>query len=74
MFAKKCQKPFLQAVKILFKQLENLQVCKFQVGSYSYNMEKMIFAVSQLGFAHTSRYSIILKRLYSQFMCLPLEI
>lgn len=35
------------------------QVCKFQVGSYSYNMEKMIFAVSQLGYAHTSR-SIVL--------------
>ena len=31
------------------------QVCKFQVGSYSYNMEKMIFEVSQLGYAHTSR-------------------
>jgi len=35
------------------------QVCKFQVGSYSYNMEKMVFAVKQLGFAHTSR-SIVL--------------
>lgn len=35
------------------------QVCKFQVGSYSYNSEKMIFAVSQLGYAHTSR-SIVL--------------
>lgn len=35
------------------------QVCKFQVGSYSYNMEKMIFAVSKLGYAHTSR-SIVL--------------
>jgi len=35
------------------------QVCKFQVGSYSYNMEKMIFAVTQLGYAHTSR-SIVL--------------
>ena len=33
-----------------------IQVCKFQVGSYSYNMEKMIFAVTQLGYAHTSRY------------------
>jgi len=33
------------------------QVCKFQVGSYSYNMEKMIFAVSQLGYAHTSSKS-----------------
>merc|ERR1712012_1104668 len=32
------------------------QVCKFQVGSYSYNMEKMIFAVSQLGYAHTSSF------------------
>ena len=32
-----------------------LQICKFQVGSYSYNMEKMIFAVTQLGYAHTSR-------------------
>ena len=31
------------------------QVCKFQVGSYSYNMEKMIFAVKYLGYAHTAR-------------------
>ncbi|XP_023327977.1 glycine receptor subunit alpha-1 [Eurytemora carolleeae] len=35
------------------------QVCKFQVGSYSYNMDKMVFQVSQLGYAHTSR-SIVL--------------
>jgi len=35
------------------------QVCKFQVGSYSYNMEKMVFKVAQLGYAHTSR-SIVL--------------
>ena len=32
------------------------QVCKFQVGSYSYNMEKMIFEVTHLGYSHTSRY------------------
>ena len=31
------------------------QVCKFQVGSYSYNMEKMIFEVTHLGYSHTSR-------------------
>ena len=37
---------------------KTVQVCKFQVGSYSYNMEKMIFNVSQLGYAHTSRYNI----------------
>merc|ERR1719245_1315339 len=35
------------------------QVCKFQVGSYSYNMEKMIFEVTHLGYSHTSR-SIVL--------------
>ena len=40
---------------ILFINTIILQVCKFQVGSYSYNMEKMIFHVSQLGYAHTSR-------------------
>ena len=40
---------------------KTVQVCKFQVGSYSYNMEKMIFNVSQLGYAHTSRYKIWLQ-------------
>ena len=44
---------FLGNIPLIITML--LQVCKFQVGSYSYNMEKMIFHVSQLGYAHTSR-------------------
>ena len=44
---------FLRNIQFINTML--FQVCKFQVGSYSYNMEKMIFHVSQLGYAHTSR-------------------
>jgi hypothetical protein len=35
--------------------MRSLQVCKFQVGSYSYNMEKMIFEVTSLVYEHTAK-------------------
>lgn len=49
---------FVPALTDLLKLIGSFfafQVCKFQVGSYSYNMEKMIFEVTHLGYSHTSR-------------------